>query len=76
MGLEGYDPVLIRAEYFPINWKSKIGNSDANSNFKTDYSVIIYKGDILIREDGNVYIANWKVQNNPNNQTTQAVDYN
>lgn len=71
-----YKPVKLRALYFSINWKSKIGNSDSNSNFKTSYEVPICKGDIVIREDGQVYMLNWKVQNMPNNQTTQAIDCN
>ena len=66
----------LRALYFPINWKSKLGNSDANSNFKTSYDVLIQKGDIVIREDGHIYMLNWQVQNLPNNQTTQAIDCN
>ena len=49
---------------------------DANSNFKTTYEHKISKGDIVIREDGNIYVLNWKVQEYPNNQATQAVDYN
>lgn len=66
----------IRAMYFPIAWKSKIGNSDANSNFKTDYGVIIRKGDLAIREDGGIYMLNWTVQRNPNNQSSQAIACN
>ena len=45
----------IRATYFPIAWKSKIGNSDANSNFKTGYGWEIRKGDIAVREDGTMH---------------------
>jgi len=71
-----YEPVFVRGMYFPINWKSKIGNSDANSNFKTNLRVAIRKGDIVIREDGMIYMLNWKVQRHPNNQSTQAVDCN
>ena len=66
----------IRALFFPISWKSKIGNSDANSNFKTSYDCIIRKGDIAIREDGMILMLNWQVQNNPNNQSTQAIACN
>ena len=51
-----YKPVMLRALYFSINWKSKIGNSDANSNFKVSYDVPIRKGDIVIREDGPIYM--------------------
>lgn len=61
---------------FSIEWKSKVGNSDANSNFKTGYGVPIRKGDIVIREDGSIYMLNWSVQRHPNNQSTQAVDCN
>ena len=70
---EGYEPIYLRALYFSINWKSKIGNSDANSNFKTSYDVRIRKGDIVIREDGRIFMLNWQVQDMPNNQTTQAI---
>ena len=66
----------IRATYFPIAWKSKIGNSDANSNFKTGYGWEIRKGDIVVREDGTIYMLNWQAQRNPNNQSTQAIACN
>lgn len=62
--------------YFPISWKSKIGNSDANSNFKTGYGVAINKGDMVIREDGVIFMLNWTVQRNLNNQSTQAIACN
>lgn len=52
----GYDPTFIRASYFPISWKSKIGNSDMGSNFLSNTKVDIKKGDYVIREDGEVYI--------------------
>ena len=71
--VEGYEPIHLRALYFSINWKSKIGNSDANSNFKTSYDVKIRKGDIVIREDGRIFMLNWTVQDMPNNQSTQAI---
>lgn len=66
----------IRATYFPIAWKSKIGNSDTNSNFKTGYGWEIRKGDLAVREDGTIYMLNWQVQRNPNNQSTQAIACN
>lgn len=72
----GYAPAFIRGMHFPINWKSKIGNSDANSNFRTHLRVDIRKGDLVVREDGTLYMLNWQVQRHPNNQSTQAVDCN
>lgn len=75
-GTEGYKPIGLRAMLFSIEWKSKVGNSDSNSNFKTDFHVPIRKGDIVIREDGRIYMLNWTVQRHPNNQATQAVDCN
>lgn len=73
MAAEDHQPEYIRASYFPINWKSKIGNSDVNTNFKTHHNVDIKKGDIVIREDGAIYMLNWAVQAHPNNQSTQAI---
>lgn len=71
-----YAPVLIRASFFPISWKSKIGNSDMGSNFLANTTVDIHKGDIVIREDGEIFILDWKVQRKPNVQTSQAKDCN
>lgn len=71
-----YQPEFIRGMHFSINWKSKIGNSDANSNFRTHLRVDVRKGDILIREDGVLYMLNWQVQRHINNQSSQAVDCN
>lgn len=51
-----YEPEFIRASYFPISWKSKIGNSDMGSNFLADTIVDIKKGDYVVREDGEIYI--------------------
>lgn len=70
------EPVMIRAEHFPINWKSKMGNSDANKNFYTDYDVEIRKGDMCIREDGLIVMLNWSIQHYINAQTTQAIECN
>lgn len=69
-------PLMIRAEHFPINWKSKMGNSDANKNFYTDYDVEIKKGDMCIREDGLIVMLNWSIQHYINAQTTQAIECN
>ena len=73
---QGYEPEYIRATYVPIDWKSKIGNSDSNSNFKTLRGIDIKKGDIVVCETGEVYMINWKIQQYPNNQSTQAIDCN
>lgn len=70
------EPVMLRAEHFPINWKSKMGNSDANKNFYTDYDVEIQKGDMCIREDGLIVMLNWSIQHYINAQTTQAIECN
>lgn len=63
----------IRAQQTPIDWKSKIGNSDMSTNFKVPHDVEIYKGDMVIREDGKIYLLNWMIQNHPNNQATQSI---
>lgn len=73
---EDYHPVYIRGQQTPIDWKSKIGNSDMSLNFKTDYREKIQKGDYVIREDGMVYLLNWNVTTHPNNQASQTVECN
>ena len=66
----------LRATYYPIDWKSKMGNSDMSQNIKTDFRTLIRKGDILLREDGQPLMLNWNVQKHINNQATQAVECN
>lgn len=73
---ESKEPYLLRAEYFPINWKSKVGNSDMNYNFFTDTKQDIYKGDIVIKEDGELLMLNWNIQQYINAKTTQAITCN
>ena len=73
---EEYKPIYIRGQMTPIDWKSKIGNSDMSTNFKTDYKTPIEKGDYVIREDGMLYMLNWNITNHANNQATQAVECN
>lgn len=72
----GYVPTYLRAQQTPIDWKSKIGNSDMSTNFKVTHEIPIYKGDMVVREDGTIFLLNWNVQNHPNNQATQSVECN
>lgn len=72
----GYSPIVLRAQQTPIDWKSKIGNSDMSTNFKVTHDVPINKGDIVIREDGKIYMLNWNIQVHPNNQATQNCECN
>lgn len=66
----------IRAAQTAIDWKSKIGNSDMSTNFKVAKKDTIHKGDMVIREDGVIYLLNWNVQNHPNNWSTQSTECN
>lgn len=71
-----YEPEYIRAQQTSIDWKSKIGNSDMSTNFKTDYTHNIEKGDYVIREDGMLYMLNWNITLHANNQATQSTECN
>lgn len=59
-----------------MDWKSKVGNSDASANFKTDWDVLINKGDIIIREVADnkteILMLTWDIKEHMNNQATQA----
>ena len=73
---EEYEPEYIRGQQTSIDWKSKIGNSDMSTNFKTDYTHRIKKGDYVIREDGTLYMLNWNITLHANNQATQSTECN
>lgn len=69
-------PEYIRASQTAIDWKSKIGNSDMSTNFKVAKKTGIKKGDMVIREDGIIYLQTWNVQNHANNWATQSTECN
>lgn len=71
-----FEPPMFRAEFFPINWKSKVGNSDLNYNFYTDTHQDVHKGDIVVCEDGTIHMLNWEIQQYINAKTTQAIACN
>ena len=71
-----YEPEYIRGQQTSIDWKSKIGNSDMSTNFKTDYTHKIEKGDYVIREDGELFMLNWNITHHANNQATQSTECN
>ena len=73
---EEYEPEYIRGQQTSIDWKSKIGNSDMSTNFKTDYTHVIQKGDYVVREDGTLYMLNWNITLHANNQATQSTECN
>ena len=73
---EDYEPEYIRAQQTSIDWKSKIGNSDMSTNFKTDYTHEIEKGDYVVREDGMLFMLNWNITLHANNQATQSTECN
>lgn len=45
-------------------------------NFKVPKKTEIQKGDIVVREDGVIYILNWNVQAHTNNWATQSTECN
>ena len=47
-----------------------------STNLKTTYDETINKGDIVVREDGAIYLMTWNVTHHPNNQATQIVECN
>lgn len=73
---DDYEPMWVRAQQTPIDWKSKIGNSDASFNFKTTHEAPVVKGDMVRREDGVVSILNWDIQEHANNKATQVAKCN
>ena len=73
---QSYEPEYIRGQQTSIDWKSKIGNSDMSTNFKTDYTHEVFKGDYVIREDSMLYMLNWNITLHANNQATQSTECN
>lgn len=65
-------PPFIRCILYPINWKSNFAAADEGVNFRTDFREVIKKGDMIEKEDGDVYLVAWAVHGQINNQPSQA----
>ena len=62
---EGYKPVYIRGQ-----------QAKENKTLKTTHDTLIQKGDMIIREDGNIFLLSADVQNHPNNQAAEIGECN
>lgn len=73
---DGYEPSIIRGELYPDTTKSRYENTDNNLNIRCDINSGIRKGDMLVEEDGTIYILDWEVHLESNNAPSRAVRCN
>jgi len=66
----------VRARQTPIQWKSAIGNADMKTNFETSKLWPIHRGDIMIRQDGVIFMLDWQVQVGPIDYNSQTIECN
>jgi hypothetical protein len=62
----------VRGTIYPVNWKSKYSGSDTASNFRTSLSSDVRKGDLVLRDDGALYMIVWEVEKSIDNKKSQA----
>ena len=71
---EGYEPSIIRGEFYADTAKSRYSNTDHQVNIRCDVNSGLRKGDMLIASDnGEVYIANWNVVLQTNNAPSRLL---
>lgn len=69
---ENYVPTVIRGMLYTTGEKSHYSNSDNKLNFRAEVDSGIQKGDIVISEDGIIYILDWEVSLQSNNAPSRA----
>lgn len=65
-----------RAELYPDSTKSRYENTDSNMNIRFSVSADVDKGDIVIDENGRLYILDWGINPEHNNKASRAVECN
>lgn len=65
-----------RGSQFSINWKSKYSGSDNTQNLRAKIGTPLKKGDLLVREDGRIYVVYWNIEPEINNIRTQVQECN
>lgn len=73
---EGYEESTIRGEIYPDATKSRYTNTDNNLNFRASRSSGIRKGDMIIDDEGTVFLFDWDISPEPNNRATRALRCN
>ncbi len=71
---EGYEPSVIRGEFYADTAKSRYSNTDNHVNIRCDVNSGLRKGDMLIASDTNdVYISDWNVILQANNAPSRLL---
>lgn len=73
---EDYVPVYIRGEVYPDATKSRYENTDNMLNIRCAVDSGIQQGDMLIREDGSIYVLDWEVNLQSNNAPSRMLRCN
>ena len=73
---ENYEPTYIRGELYSDSSKSRYTNTDHNINIRCDVHSGIRKGDMLIDENGQIYLLDWDVTLQSNNAPSRALKCN
>lgn len=73
---DDYTKTIIRGEIYPDATKSRYTNTDNNLNFRGSRSSGIRKGDMIIDNEGTVYLFDWDISPEPNNRATRALRCN
>ena len=73
---DGYKEIIIRGELYPDTSKSRYTNTDNNMNIRCDVNSGITKGDIVIDENGIIYVLDWEVHRQSNNSPSRALRCN
>lgn len=68
-----YSPRYVRGELYPDSTKSRYEDTDNNMNIRFSVSADVDKGDIVIDENGRVYVLDWGINPEHNNRASRAV---
>lgn len=73
---DGYKASYIRGEIYPDSTKSRYTNTDHNLNLRFDVNSGVRKGDMVVDENGSIYLLDWDVTLESNNAPTRGLKCN
>jgi len=73
---DDYVPVYVRGEVYPDATKSRYENTDNMLNIRCSVDSGIRQGDMLIHEDGSIYVLDWEVNLQSNNAPSRMLRCN
>lgn len=71
-----YEPYIQKCEFYPDSTKSRYENTDSIVNVRFSLDTEVWKGDIIIHPNGDLFVLDWDVPPELNNKASRGLRCN